>query len=159
MPSALKILHEEPGFTMGVYENVFLWAFRESSTLERIERSRAAFADLRARYPKGFGVMTIVREDAPVSMPSAARERSNAITAEFRANFVALSTVIEGSGFRSATLRSIISGIQLFARVSCPAKVFADAENAAAWMGPLCAPKGAPYRTGELAAAVQRVRG
>ncbi len=44
--------------------------------------------------------------------------------------------VIEGTGFKAAALRSLVTAIMVIARVKLPTKVFSTVSEAAHWMGP-----------------------
>jgi hypothetical protein len=158
MASELRIVYEDPEYTLGVYENAFVWSFRGEVTVDRIRRSRPVHRDLVLKYPSGFGAMTIIGDKVPLMMPPDSREAANAITAEFKKHYRALAIVIEGTGFRAAAARAVTSGINLFARVACPTQVFDDARKAALWLTRAAADPASGLMLTGLSAAAERVR-
>ncbi len=136
MHDVFTIHFEEPEFTIATCYNALIWSFRASGTVVRMQRSLPVHRDLARRYPNGFGVITIVGENVPLSMPEGTRETANAITAEFRTHYAAICDCIEMSGIKGAAIRSIMSGIRLFARPTCPAKIASNVQDACAWMVP-----------------------
>jgi hypothetical protein len=159
MSDGVKIHSEEPDFTIATFENSLLWSFRGEVTAARIRWALPLHRDLAKKYPGGFAVMTVIGENVPLSMEAEARKLSTEITREFQPCYCGTTEVVEGSGFRAATVRSITSGIRFIARASCPAKVFADVGTCSRWLAPLMA---AALRGGleatDLAAAAERVR-
>lgn len=159
MGDGLRVIFEEPEFTLATFENALLWSFRGETSLARIERALPVHQMLAKKYPKGFAVMTIVSQAVPLAMPNDAREMGTRITRDFQPHYCGICEVIEGSGFRGSVARSVVAGVRLVARSSCPAKVFADVDSASRWLGALMAPGAGAEKMGlELAAAAQRVR-
>lgn len=153
------MLFEEPEFTLATFENAVVWALRGETTLDRIERTRSAHAQLAEEYPGGFAVMTILSQEASLSVPKDALASSTRILREYRGHYCGFCQVIEGSGFRGSTARSVMAEVHHAARPSWPARVFSDVESAARWLGPLMSPGADAVRMGiDLAAAAQRVR-
>jgi hypothetical protein len=160
MPADLRIVHEEPDFTLATLENTFLWCFRGDVSLDRIRRSRPVHRDLLARYPSGIAALTIICENVPLMMPADSRDAANAITKEFQPHYRGLATVILGTGFRGAAARAVISSINLFARVGCPNQVFEDPAGAGTWLARTAAdPKRGVSLAGLSDAAVRVRRG
>ena len=153
MSGGFRVHHEEPDFTIATFENALIWSFRGEATAARIRWATAVHRDLAKRWPKGFAVVTVIGERVPLSMPADARELSTAITREYQSNYCALCEVVEGTGFRAATVRSITAGIRIFARAKCPSRVFADVAACAKWLAPIL-----PASEVALADAAERVR-
>jgi len=153
------VLFEEPELTLATFENALVWALRGETTLDRLERSRSAHAQLAEEYPGGFAVMTILSQEASLSVPKDALELSARIMREYRQHYSGYCLVAEGSGFRGSIARGVLAGVRLVARPSCPARAFSDVESAARWVGALMSPGAGAERMGiDLAAAAQRVR-
>jgi hypothetical protein len=159
MADGLRIIFEEPEFTIATFENGLLWSFRGEANLARIERALPVHQALAKKYPKGFSVMSIVSEAVPLAMPADARDMGTRITRDFQPHYCGICEVIEGSGFRGSVARSVVAGVRLVARSSVPAKVFAEVESASRWLGALMSPGAGAEKMGvDLAAAAQRVR-
>lgn len=159
MADGLRIIFEEPEFTLATFENGLLWSFRGEANLSRIERALPVHQALAKKYPKGFSVMTVVSETVPLAMPADARDMGTRITRDFQPHYCGICEVIEGTGFRGAVARSVVAGVRLVARSSCPAKVFSEVDSASRWLGSLMAPGAGAEKMGtDLAAAALRVR-
>lgn len=159
MIDGLTILFEERDFTIATFRNCLVWSMRGEVTHDLIRRALPPHQDLKRRYPAGFGVLTIIGDTVPISMPEDARALSTSITRDFQPHYRGLCEVIEGDGFRSSITRSIVSGIRLFARSTCPSKVFGDVKPATRWLGAqLCDadPEGYTLKLGQVAERVRR---
>jgi hypothetical protein len=157
--SDLTIHFEEPDFTLATFRNVLIWSFRGPVSLKRIQRGHMVHRDLARRHPDGFAVMSIIGDTVPLTMEADARELSGKIISEFNTQYCAVGDVIEGTGLKAATARSVLSGIRMFGRMQCPAKVFSDASAASVWLAPYLKQPGPPDATGrDLAEAALRVR-
>jgi hypothetical protein len=159
LPTEPAIVVEDRDVSVATFENALLWCFRGEVTAARIAHAQAPHRQLQRRYPRGFAVVTLIAEDVSLLMPEDARALSNSITKAYQPSYCALCEVIEGDGFRAAIVRSITSGIRLFARVPCPAKSFAELATCAAWLAPLMsAASGQRTDPASLERALQRVR-
>lgn len=155
--AGLRVIFEEPDFSIGTVDNCLVWSFRTAVTLERIQRGKLAHLELKKAYPK-FAVMSIVGEKISLTMPQDARDLSTAITKEYQPYYCGICEVIEGKGFGASVARSVVAGVRLMARSSAPARVFSDVGTASVWLGALMNPA-EPERTGrQLAAAADRLR-
>ncbi|APR85992.1 Hypothetical protein A7982_11341 [Minicystis rosea] len=159
MDGELQIHFEERDFTVATFQSLLIACFRGAMTSERLKHTQTAHRLLARKHPKGFAVVGIIGEEVPVAMPADVRALATAITKEFRPNYYALCEVVVGSGFRAATLRSIVSGIRMVARTTCPAQVFAETGPCARWLGPhMTQAIGAPIDAAALEKAVERAR-
>lgn len=108
-------------------------------------------------HPEGIGLLTIIEDKAPAP-DNDARGR----IAEFlgQAEFIAASGVaFEGSGFRAAAVRSIVSGLTILARQPFPHKVFSSIFATMEWLSPeLNARLGEPYTRRDAASAIRKFR-
>lgn len=100
---------------------------------EDILLARDSLRAMKRRYPEGFPTLTWVRSTAGLSMDADSRKSSAVITSEFAEQIAAQATLIEGNGFQAATVRAIISGIDMLARSKSPKKVFSELKDAIAW--------------------------
>jgi hypothetical protein len=85
------------------------------------------------RYPDGFPTLTWVLPQAGDSMDSDARNAATEVSEELDRWILAEATLIVGTGFRAATARAIVAGLDLVSRSSSVKKVFADLPEAVAW--------------------------
>jgi hypothetical protein len=113
---------------------VCLVVWRQSVTVERFERERAALHALAHRHPGGVGFLCVIGENVPpptAELRNATIQMISALGTRLR--WVAC--VIEGEGFRAATTRSVLAGMALLLRSSGPAiRIAASTAEAAAWL-------------------------
>jgi len=71
----------------------------------------------------------------------------------------AMASLYEGAGFGAATLRAVVTGLNLLSRTSTPVKVFATMEAAAAWLSGMAANAGAEgFDAAAMASAAKALR-
>lgn len=116
-------------------------------TAEDMFLARPALKTMLERHPSGFPTVTWVLPQAGYSMDSDARHAAAEVTREYNASLLAMATLIEGQGFQAATVRAIISGLDLMARASAPKKVFADVPSCFTWCASLRAERDAKAGT------------
>ncbi len=92
-----------------------------------------AIAGLATRHPGAIWVVTIIDGSTPPP-DEASRKAIRQALAKHQKQIAALAYVIEGRGFASAAIRSVLSLLSLAARYPFPQKVFATAKDAAAWL-------------------------
>ena len=101
--------------------------------------------------------VTVLEPSAAQSVPKEVRDESAALAGEFKS--LAAATVIEGSGFRAAAVRTAVASLFLLARPPFPHKVFGDLAEGAGWViatGLRSAPVGAS--SDDVVRAVEVVR-
>lgn len=92
-----------------------------------------ALAKMRTLEPQGFPSLTWVLSSAGLSMDGPARKAAAEVTDAYAEWNIARATLIEGSGFQAATVRAIVSGIDLLSRAKSPASVHAHLDDGVAW--------------------------
>lgn len=95
----------------------------------------------RSLAPKKFALVAMLNENVvpPGAELRAKMEKDAALLARFTA---CGATVHPGTGFGAATVRGVITALQLVSRSTHPEKVFASDESAIAWLAPKMADAG-----------------
>jgi hypothetical protein len=108
--------------------------------------------------PGKLAEMTLIAPDAP--FPGAeARAAFDAAVPIVSPYYGCVSAVFEGTGFRAAMVRAFVASFQMLSRTKYPQKVFATADEAAAWMFPHTKPMGMDIASAaEIAAAAHAIR-
>ncbi|HET9953731.1 MAG TPA: hypothetical protein VFQ61_04490 [Polyangiaceae bacterium] len=118
-----------PDYALATWQQVFAVIWRRETTLEGAGHLRSACTAFAQHHPKGIGLLTIVESGAPLPV-SAVRKEIAAFLGD-ASSFIKCSAVIfEGSGFRAASVRSVVTGLTLLARQAYPHKV-CDLDEAA----------------------------
>jgi hypothetical protein len=125
----------EPGYCIGVWHEVMFSAFRSGATLEALGKVRHAIEGLAMRTQGKIYTVTVLEPSAfDSNMPASVREEASRIVRDMAPRTGATVTVIEGTGFRSATARLVTSGVYLLSRQTFPTKVFGTLPEGARWL-------------------------
>ncbi|MFO0685924.1 MAG: hypothetical protein U0234_27945 [Sandaracinus sp.] len=92
-----------------------------------------ALAKMRELEPKGFPSLTWVLSSAGLSMDGPARRAAAEVTDAYAQWNIARATLIEGKGFQAATVRAIVSGIDMLSRAKSPTSVHGHLDESVAW--------------------------
>jgi hypothetical protein len=121
--------------------------------------ARPSLRSMFERHPAGFPTLTWVLPSAGYSMDGETRKAAATITGEYEAAILGQATLIEGSGFQAATVRAIVSGIDMMARAKAPKKVFGELRPCVGWCIPLLPESGgAAVTEPRITAALESVR-
>lgn len=127
------VAHSERDFTLMSFKDVFVVIFHHDTTVGGATTLRNRYATFAAQHAAGAGLLTIVEPGAP--MPnSEAREALAKFMTENSDSILVSGVAYEGSGFRAAAVRSVVTGLTMLARQPFPHKVFATIDDASEWM-------------------------
>jgi len=84
------------------------------------------------RWNNESAAVTVLEPTAAQSVPKEVRHESASLAGEFKS--LAAATVVEGTGFRAAAVRTALASMFLIARPSFPHKVFGDLMESAEWL-------------------------
>jgi hypothetical protein len=111
---------------------VALW--RDEVDLPRFQRQAEGLAAVTAKHPGRTAFICIV--ETTCSPPDDdLRKRSVALVRQHDPQLACVAAVIEGTGFRAAVTRSILSGMAQLLRTRARRSFFADVRSAASWIG------------------------
>jgi len=111
--------------------NVQMIVSLEPPTNEVMQKIIGGLDALSARCRCGTGSLVVINSDCPPPSDEARRY----IKAELaRSSMVAAAQVVEGTGFRGAAMRAVLSMLQLASRASYPMSVFSGVPEGAAWL-------------------------
>lgn len=118
-----------PDYALATWQQIFAVIWRHETTMEGAAHLRAACTAFAKDNPSGIGLLTIVEAGAPLPGGPARKEIASFLADA--SSFIKCSAVIfEGSGFRAASVRSVVTGLTLVARQAYPHKV-CDLDEAA----------------------------
>jgi len=110
---------------------ILLW--RGVVNESRFRLQREAIEQVASRHPGDAGILCII-EPASEPPPQSLREAASTLLNQFAPKLRCVAYVIEGTGFRAATIRGVLSGIELVRRSAYPARYFATVAEAAIWI-------------------------
>lgn len=117
-----ELIAKQPDFALACWQHVFTVIWRRETTMEGAEQLRTECRAFAESHPRGIALLTIVESGAP--LPSSGPRKAIAEFLGEASAFIKCSAVIfEGSGFRAAAVRSVVTGLTLMARQKYPHKV------------------------------------
>ncbi|MEO8877812.1 MAG: hypothetical protein ABI461_19620 [Polyangiaceae bacterium] len=117
---------------LATWSNVVILVWRHETTLAGVHAGQQVLADHTRAHPNGVFLMTIVEFGAPMPTPEVRDALATLLASG--ANRILLSAVAhEGTGFRAAAVRSVVTGLAVLAKLPYPHKVFATVDEASAW--------------------------
>jgi hypothetical protein len=146
-----------PDYCFAEWRDVFIILWRKQTTMEGVERLMELCNAFAAERPHFF-LLTVVEMNAP--LPEAkVRERLATFLAQHGQKIKRSAVVFEGSGFRAAAVRGVVTGLTMLARMPYPHKVFAASREAAGWMRGDDDPSVGGLDSRELLSALADLRG
>jgi hypothetical protein len=126
-----EVRHIDTSQCLAWYGNVQIILSLEPPTFEFMRKIVAELDSLAKKVQCGTGALLIIRSN--VSPPT--EEARAYIKQELsRSSMLAAAQVVEGTGFRGAAMRSVLTMLQLASRAPYPMKVFDDVEPGARWL-------------------------
>jgi hypothetical protein len=108
--------------------------WKRETTPEGVDALTTTYREQASRYPSGVYLLTIVERDAP--MPAPPQREALAVFLRSGGGRTRMSAVvIEGTGFRAAAVRSVVTGLAMLVRLPYPHEIFGSMEQAAKWLG------------------------
>lgn len=111
---------------------VLLW--RAEVNDPRFQIQREALEHVTSRYPGQASVLCIIE---PASEPPSQelREAASQLLTDLGSKIRCIAYVVEGSGFRAAMIRGVLSSVELLRRgKQFPSRYFANVAHASAWL-------------------------
>ncbi|MDP9034310.1 MAG: hypothetical protein M3O50_05855 [Myxococcota bacterium] len=109
---------------------ILIW--KVDTTMRGVAAAQSVYDAFAAEHPAGVFLLTVVEQDAP--MPSSEVRAALAAFLSTGVNRTLFSAVAhEGTGFRAASVRSVVTGLAMLAKLPYPHKVFASVDQAARW--------------------------
>ena len=133
--SSLNLLYCGDGLAIAEIDLVCVVIWREAVTAQRFEIQRAALENVVTRNKPHAGFLCVIEADVKPPSEELRRASSNML-ATHQKNLRCAGGVIEGSGFKAALTRSVLSGMTLLmGERKSPISYFATVEEASLWMG------------------------
>ena len=153
--ASLKVV--TPDYCIATWSSVLVLIWRVNTTMDAVAAVRHEIEALGRAHPQGIGLLTIVEQAAPV--PSSEARNGLARTLADFGKIIRHSAVVhEGSGFRAAAIRGVVTGLTMLARPPYPHKVFSTLDSAALWLASGLRAAGIDCDAEDLSTAVRDVR-
>ena len=128
----LMITHQSGGLLMATYGPacVAVWSQKPTRTLFDIQRGQLAAEALRRPGRQLFLCVVSAKADPP---EQDVRNASAAMITDLGPKLASCACVIEGTGFRAAITRTVLTGISLMIRAPMPLAFFEGVPQACTW--------------------------
>lgn len=118
---------------IATWNGVLIQIWRRGTPLESARMARAAARRMAAEQAGAITSIVIVEPTA--EMPdSMARAELSGMAIDQTTRMACVALVHEGTGFRVAMIRAVMTGLMLVAKQTFPHGVFAEVDQACAWM-------------------------
>jgi hypothetical protein len=155
--AGMQFADDHVGVRIAFAGNVFVSFFYGPPTVERLnflfENETRWVAN--AKY---FSAVSIIDPRTGKDMPASARTRAKEITQALTGRMLASATVVEGTGFFPALVRSVTAGIQIFSDRQVKWNVSTNTEDALAFIVALHTKLGVEVDADLARLAIARVR-
>jgi hypothetical protein len=133
--STLQITHESDGLVTASFEQICVAIWNRKPTRPLFDHQRAALAGCVLRYPGRALFLCIVSNQADPPEQDV-RDASVKMILGHERKLAGCACVIEGSGFRAAITRTVLTGMTLVARTPIPISFFDQVSAACDWLQP-----------------------
>lgn len=123
----------DENYCFAEWRSVYIDIWRQHTLLDGVRVFGKQLADFAREHREGFALLTIVEADAAVP-DSTSREAVAALMRTHGKAIKSSALVFEGSGFRAAAIRGVVTGMAMLARPSFPHRVFPDTRSSARWL-------------------------
>lgn len=131
--AAAKVAVLEHDHCVAVWGPVVILIWRHETTLDGVRAVDERLHDFARTNPSGGGLMTIIEANAP--LPEAhVRDALAGVLKKHPVAIKSSAVVHEGSGFRAAAVRGVVTGLTLLARQPFPHRIFATVDDGSRWL-------------------------
>jgi hypothetical protein len=120
-------------YCIATWYNMFVVIFRKETRMDVVQALPAHLKPFAAAHPHGIGLLTIIEQHAPAP-PSEVRAAVARFLSNCAGTVKASAVAFEGTGFRAAMVRGVVTGVNLLARLPYPHQVFATVPDGANWL-------------------------
>ncbi|WP_437562178.1 hypothetical protein [Sorangium sp. So ce542] len=151
------LIANRPDYVVATWRQIFCAIWRRETTADAVRRVHHACVEFAKQYPRGIGLLTVVEGEASLP-PAGARKALASFLAQASSVIRCSAVVFEGSGFRAAAVRSVVTGLSLLARQRFPHKVCDIAEAGRMFAEILPAATGVGVSEAALRASLDELR-
>jgi hypothetical protein len=122
-----------PSHALAQWRNVLISIWRDTPTILAAENKGRLYRSVLGKGRSTFGIITIIEAKTPLP-DMETRKVMVAVMVESARWIVCTAAVMEATGLKGATVRSVLTGLTLAARTSHPMKIFSSLEEASVWV-------------------------
>lgn len=134
------VTHEDSTLRVLSWSPILAVRWYDIPQLDGLARFRELQADyVRRRAPAKSIVISYSDASGELHFDPGSRELVAALMTDAKTHLLGMAQIVVGDGFGAASVRAVLSGIQLAARPDYPVKVWSDAASARPWLEELLA--------------------
>lgn len=157
-PEPWRIVALSHDYALASWQQIFAVIWRRETTMQGASHLRAGCTEFAMHHPRGIGLLTIVEARAP--MPPSEPRNEIASFLHDASSFIKCSAVVyEGTGFRAAAVRSVVTGLTMMARQAYPHRVCDLVEASRMYAEILPAATGRPVIAEHFRSSLAELRG
>lgn len=130
--SELIQLSGDGDYTSARYADLVIQIWHQETTLKGVRAFRKCVATISGDTPGGPRVLIVV-EPAAALPPRLARNEIAAVMKDYRARIRASALAYEATGFSAASIRAVVTGLNLITHHPFPYRVFPSIPEALSW--------------------------
>jgi hypothetical protein len=112
----------DDNYVLASWQQIFAVVWRQDTTLEGVQALHRECRKFATKHARGIGLLTIVSAKAPMP-PSPVRQAVADFLAQGSTYIKCSAVLMEGTGFRAAAVRSVVTGLTMLARQAYPHRV------------------------------------
>lgn len=132
-PPALDVFYRDDTVLYGDLQGIWLMLLFGPPDPTRMRRAAPTLTEMARRYHDGFANITVITPSAGLSMDPESRQIAADLTVQFQKEMKADCTVVDGDGFWPATVRAIVSAIQILSKTRHPRAAFRTITEGIDW--------------------------
>lgn len=117
-----RIVVDQDDHVLASWQQIFAVVWRNETTLEGVRALESECRNFATKHPQGIGLLTIVSARAPMP-PGLVRQAVADFLAQGGAYIKCSAVLMEGTGFRAAAVRSVVTGLTMIAKQAYPHRV------------------------------------
>ena len=131
------VLESSASWALATRGRMIVTVWRSEVTLDRVNAvDRAILALIPRCGGWGYGSITVIEPGISMTMRDDARKASTELQQRHANHMKCSGYLVEGAGFLTATVRTMMAGMHLLTRSSHPIRVFGTLSDLAAWVAP-----------------------
>lgn len=119
---AWNIIEQDDNHVLASWQQIFAVVWRQDTTLAGARALHRECGQFATTHPRGMGLLTIVSAKAPMPA-SPVRQAVADFLAQGSTSIKCSAVLMEGTGFRAAAVRSVVTGLTMLAKQAYPHRV------------------------------------
>ncbi len=128
----LRVIEVDEDHVMGTWAEFLIMVWRVKTLLPAVQRAKLVMRELAKAHPNGIASLAIVEQTALPPEQDVRRELS-ALLSGGAGHVKSSSVVHEGTGFKAATVRGVVTALSMFGKLPFPHVIHATVSESAEW--------------------------